>query len=842
MTTDAAPDAPPADEHDELGELGEPDAPPADQLGGPDDETGVEPPPDHELAVEYVPLHTLSRYHANPRRGDAGEIAASLRRNGQYRPLVVNRGSLTSRPAEILAGNHTADGAEIEGWERIAVVWVDVDDEGAARIVAADNRTADLGGYDDRLLLELLSGLPDLEGTGYDDDALAALEAAVAEEAARAGEARGGPGDGGDGGEPAGEPLDETARPSLYDRFLIPPFDVLDARSGWWRTRKRAWLSLGMRSEEGRGEYLTYHDAADPLLPKKGTGGLLIPSRSGSDPAFYAKKRAAEARLGRTLTTEEFEADHYEPPEDDGGLSSSGTSVFDPVLCELAYRWFSPPDGDVLDPFAGGSVRGLVAALLGRSYRGNDLSERQIAANQAQGDDFADRGLVARDRLSWTQGDSAAWVDTLEPESADLIFTCPPYLWLEQYDKGNDADISNMDADGFADVYGRIIAGAARALRPDRYAVVVTGNARDTKGRTHDLRAITVRAAEAAGLALHNTAVLVTPSGSLAVRAPRAFMASRALARAHQDVLVFVKGDRMKAADACGDVSTAIPDDIAAAFDGDPASGGAERPDSTPDLTPVEEHAGVLVKRDDSWSRGGASGAKSRTMFRLAVGTAGILTAGARRSPQIERAALVAKALDLPCRVHVPAGDDTDETRTCLAAGADVVRHKAGRLNVLRSRLRADSAERDDWFVAPFGMGLDEYADDVAAQVANLPDDLERLVVPCGSGMTLAGILRGLDARGPTGPRVLAVTLGHAPDEYLDRFAPDGWRDRVELVTSDVPFEDDAPTTRLGELELDPMYEAKCLPYLRAGDLLWCVGIRASAGRGQPSGSPGGDD
>jgi ParB-like chromosome segregation protein Spo0J len=132
----------------------------------------------HQLAVEYVPIDGLRTFHANPRRGDVGAIKTSLRVNGQYRPLVANRGTHTSRPAEVLAGNHTLIAACALGWDTIAVCWVDVDDEAAARIVAADNRTADRGDYDDELLAELLGGLPDLDGTGYDQadlDALLAL-------------------------------------------------------------------------------------------------------------------------------------------------------------------------------------------------------------------------------------------------------------------------------------------------------------------------------------------------------------------------------------------------------------------------------------------------------------------------------------------------------------------------------------------------------------------------------------------------------------------------------------------------------------------------------------------
>ena len=40
---------------------------------------------------------------------------------------------------------------------------------------------------------------------------------------------------------------------SLAERFIIPPFSVLDARQGYWQDRKEAWLRLGIQSELGRG-------------------------------------------------------------------------------------------------------------------------------------------------------------------------------------------------------------------------------------------------------------------------------------------------------------------------------------------------------------------------------------------------------------------------------------------------------------------------------------------------------------------------------------------------------------------------------------------------------------
>lgn len=94
-------------------------------------------------------------------------IASSLQRWGQYRPIVVNAGTVTGRRMEVLAGNHTLLAARSLGWESIECAVVDVDEETAAAIVLADNRLADLGEYSADDLHALLSSLDDLTGTGY---------------------------------------------------------------------------------------------------------------------------------------------------------------------------------------------------------------------------------------------------------------------------------------------------------------------------------------------------------------------------------------------------------------------------------------------------------------------------------------------------------------------------------------------------------------------------------------------------------------------------------------------------------------------------------------------------
>lgn len=228
--------------------------------------------------------------------------------------------------------------------------------------------------------------------------------------------------------------------------------------------------------------------------------------------------------------------------------STSGTSIFDPVLCELAYRWFSPVGGVVLDPFAGGSVRGIVAAKLGREYIGCELRPEQVAANRAQAETICANGVMP----TWVEGDSAVTIPGLDV-AADFIFTCPPYGDLEVYSDRPD-DLSGMDHKAFVVAYRAIIAAAVSKLRPDRFACCVIGDFRDSKGFYRNFVSDTIAAFVDAGAGLYNEAILITAAGSLPIRAGKQFVASRKLGKTHQNCLVFCKGDPRKATAACGAV------------------------------------------------------------------------------------------------------------------------------------------------------------------------------------------------------------------------------------------------------------------------------------------------
>lgn len=281
----------------------------------------------------------------------------------------------------------------------------------------------------------------------------------------------------------------------LSDRFIIPPFSVLDTKQGAWQQRKNYWLSLGIKSEEGR-------DA-----------------QSNAKSSTF--KNSAQSKNENL---------------------SKGTSIFDPVLCELSYKWFNVENGTILDCFAGGSVRGIIASKLGYVYYGNDLRKEQIEANIKNAKEVLKEEEIFP---NWSIGDSLNINDLTNNVEADMIFSCPPYADLEVYSDLKE-DISNMDYKDFMNIYREIIKNSCKQLKKDRFAVFAVGDIRDKKGFYQNFVSDTIKAFLDAGLLLYNEMILLTPIGTVAMQTSRNFPLGRKVGKVHQNVLVFYKGDPTK--------------------------------------------------------------------------------------------------------------------------------------------------------------------------------------------------------------------------------------------------------------------------------------------------------
>lgn len=280
-----------------------------------------------------------------------------------------------------------------------------------------------------------------------------------------------------------------SERGLLAKKYIFPPLSIFDTRGGAWQARKKAWRDLGLKSEEGRDPAITYK--IQSWIQKCGMGSF--------------------------------------------GMSMEGTSIFDPVLTEVCLEWFCPRGGKVLDPFAGGSVRGVVSNLLGRAYTGVEIRPEQVDANRDQASLFS----VSPE---WLVGDSADVIPKLTTQY-DFVFSCPPYGTVERY-SDLDQDLSTQAGTNSHDQhYLTIINAAVRCLKDNRFAVWVVGDYREKSGWYKDYRGLTIQAFEQAGAHFYNELILLPALGNAGARCERPFIGSRKVTKTHQFVLVFCKGN-----------------------------------------------------------------------------------------------------------------------------------------------------------------------------------------------------------------------------------------------------------------------------------------------------------
>tara|TARA_X000001316_G_C918483_1_gene32632 strand:+ start:53 stop:925 length:873 start_codon:yes stop_codon:yes gene_type:complete len=277
--------------------------------------------------------------------------------------------------------------------------------------------------------------------------------------------------------------------PLLRDKFIEPPFTVLDTKSGNWQRRKNLWKKLGIKSEIGR-------DA--------------VSINSGTD--NYRKIKDKKNYNNR---------EKY-------------VSIFDPALCEIIYHWFCNKNGSILDPFAGGSVRGIVANYMGYKYTGIELRPEQVESNREQGLDI----LEVNNQPQWYVGDSNKVLDELNIEY-DFVFSCPPYANLEVY-SDLEGDISNMNYDNFLSAYESIIEKSCKLLKKDSFACFVVGEVRDKKGNYIGFVSDTIKAFQKCGMKFYNEAILLNPVASASMRA-NGNMKTKKLVKIHQNILIFKK-------------------------------------------------------------------------------------------------------------------------------------------------------------------------------------------------------------------------------------------------------------------------------------------------------------
>lgn len=115
------------------------------------------------------------------------------------------------------------------------------------------------------------------------------------------------------------------AHSKLTDKFIVPPFSILDTRKGYWQERKQYWKQLIGDKGESRENVLAKGSIMESI--------------------------------------------------------NNGVSILDPVLAELINLWFGLEKTNTFDCFAGDSVFGYVSSYLGNKFTGIELRQEQADLN-----------------------------------------------------------------------------------------------------------------------------------------------------------------------------------------------------------------------------------------------------------------------------------------------------------------------------------------------------------------------------------------------------------------------------------------------------------------------------
>lgn len=229
------------------------------------------------MEIIYKAISELKPYAQNAKLHPAEQIthiANSIKEFGFKQPIVIDT------QGEVIAGHGRLEAAKKLKLDTVpCLIADDLTDEQIKAFRLADNKTNE-SEFDFELLNVELEGIIDIDMGDF-------------------------------GFEPPSEDIaekySEKTPGALKQRFIMPPFSVLDARQGDWQKRKKEWLKI-LDSGKGR---------ADNLIG----GGI---------------QQLAQA-LGTNLT---------------------GTSIFDPVLAEVLLHWFSPLGGGSVRPIRRGKCKG----------------------------------------------------------------------------------------------------------------------------------------------------------------------------------------------------------------------------------------------------------------------------------------------------------------------------------------------------------------------------------------------------------------------------------------------------------------------------------------------------
>lgn len=373
------------------------------------------------------------------------------------RPIVVNKDMV------ILGGNMRYKACKEAGLKEIPIIITDLSEDKQREFLIKDNTS---GGEWDWDLLANEWDVEQLDAWGLDVPSFEVDEVLEAE-----------------------EEKEIQAIQKLEDKFIVPPFSILNTREGYWQERKKHWNILIGDNGESRDDI--------------------------------------ESKVNATVTNWDNK------PYKGGVIRENSISILDSVLAEIINKWFGIEKCKTFDCFAGDSVFGYVSSYLGNSFTGIELRKEQVDLNNERIKGFNSKYIC---------DDGRNVLNHIEENSQDLLFSCPPYFDLEVYsDLPNDAS-NQKEYQDFLKILDTAFTNAIKCLKDNRFAVITVGDVRDKKGFYYrfvdDIKDIFKRNS----VLLYNELILIQSVGNGALRANR-YMGSRKVVKMHEQVLVFYKGD-----------------------------------------------------------------------------------------------------------------------------------------------------------------------------------------------------------------------------------------------------------------------------------------------------------
>lgn len=417
-----------------------------------------------DFRIVQMNIEKLKPYENNPRFNDKAvdAVANSIENFGFKVPIVVDKYNV------IVTGHTRLKAAQKLGLAQVPVIVADdLSEEKIKAFRLADNKVSELAEWDFSKLEAELAGLEmDMSQFNFDDMP-----------------------------EPSKlDRYDNFEHGALAKKFVIPPFTILDTRSGDWLERKRMWREKIQDNGDAR----------------------------------------SNAKPYTSLTGGDF----------------GDASLLDPVLSELMVKWFMPKEENgvnCFDCFAGDTIFGFVSSYLGKNFTGIELREEQADFNNSRVNAF---NLPAK----YICDDGRNVLNHIKPETQDLFFSCPPYFDLEVYsDKENDAS-NQKTYDEFYAILDTAFTNAIKCLKNNRFAVVVVGDVRNERtGAYYDFMGSVKETFKREGMLLYNEMILINSFGTAGFRAASS-MKYRKITKVHQNVLVFYKGDQKSIKDLFGEV------------------------------------------------------------------------------------------------------------------------------------------------------------------------------------------------------------------------------------------------------------------------------------------------